>query len=60
MVKGDGTTKMGMNGNMKDYDCHFEGSIDPEKVSPTFTFSVPAVMGGLSIVFLTGDMPATE
>lgn len=59
-VKGSGTTKMGMNGNIKEYDCTLEGSIDPAKADPTFTFSVPTVMGGLSIVFHTGDMPAQE
>lgn len=60
VVKGNGSTKMGMNGNVKDYDCSVEGIIDPEKESPTFTFSVPTVMGGLSIVFYPGDMPAQE
>lgn len=59
-VKGSGTTKMGMNDNIKEYDCTLEGSIDPAKADPTFTFSVPTVMGGLSIVFHSGDMPAQE
>lgn len=59
-ISGSGTTQMGMNGNVKDYDCSLEGAIDPEKENPTFTFSVPTVMGGLTIVFHTGDMPATE
>ncbi|MCM1290541.1 MAG: calycin-like domain-containing protein [Prevotella sp.] len=57
VVTGKGTTKMGMNGNIKEYDCSIEGSIDSEKETPTFTFSVPSVMGGLSIVFHSGDMP---
>ncbi len=60
LVSGNGTTKMGMEGNIKEYDCSFEGSIDPEKENPSFTFSIPAVMGGLSIVFNTGDRPAAE
>lgn len=59
-IKGDGTTKMGMNGNVNEYVCSIEGTIDISKENPTFTFSVPAVMGGLSIVFHTGDMPAEE
>lgn len=59
-LKGNGTTKMGMGGNLKDYDCNIEGTVDAAKTAPTFTFSVPAVMGGLSIVFQTGDMPAEE
>lgn len=60
VIKGDGTTKMGMEGNLKDYACSLEGTIDPSKEDPTFTFSVPSVMGGLSIVFHSGDMPAAE
>ncbi|MFG6386389.1 MAG: calycin-like domain-containing protein [Muribaculaceae bacterium] len=59
-VSGKGTTEMGMNGNVKEYECSFEGTIDVAKENPTFTFSVPAVMGGLSIEFHTGKMPATE
>lgn len=59
-ISGNGTTKMGMNGNIKDYDCSIAGTIDIKKENPTFTFSVPTVMGGLSIVFHSGDMPATE
>ncbi len=59
-VSGNGTTKMGMSGNVKDYDCSVEGTIDVSKEDPTFTFSVPTVMGGLTIVFHTGNMPATE
>ncbi len=59
-IEGDGITKMGMSGNVKEYVCSFEGRIDAEKEDPEFTFSVPAVMGGLSIVFHTGDMPAAE
>lgn len=59
-IKGDGTTQMGMNGNVNDYACSIDGTIDISKENPTFTFTVPAVMGGLSIVFHTGDMPADE
>lgn len=59
-IEGDGITKMGMSGNIKEYACSVEGQIDAEKEDPVFTFSVPAVMGGLSIVFHTGDMPAAE
>jgi len=59
-VSGNGTTKMGMNGNVNDYDCSIAGTIDIKKENPIFTFSVPIVMGGLSIVFHSGDMPATE
>ena len=51
---------MGKNGNVKEYECSFEGTIDVAKENPAFTFSVPSVMGGLSIEFHTGKMPATE
>lgn len=58
-IAGTGTCKMGMEGNLKDYQCTIEGSIDVSKEAPEFTIKVPAVMGGLTIVFSTGDMPAT-
>lgn len=60
IVKGNGTTKMGMNGNVNEYACEIEGTVDVAKADPTFTFSVPTVMGGLSITFHNGELPATE
>lgn len=59
-LTGDGITKMGMNGNVKEYNCTVKGTIDTEKENPSFTFTVPSVMGGLEIVFHTGDMPEAE
>lgn len=59
-LSGNGKTQMGMNGNLKDYDCTFTGTVDPEKENPEFTFTVPTVMGGLSITFISGAMPAAE
>lgn len=59
-ISGEGTTQMGMNGNVNNYPCTLSGSIDTDKKDPTFTFSIPAVMGGTTIVFHTGEMPATE
>ena len=56
-LSGEGTTKMGMNGNLKDYACKLSGSIDAAKDDPTFTFTMPTVMGGLTVTFHTGDMP---
>lgn len=56
-LTGTGVTKMGMGGNVRDYDCSFAGTVDADKDAPTFTFTVPAVMGGLTLVFNTGDMP---
>lgn len=59
-LTGEGTTKMGMGGNVKDYACTLSGGVDPEKNDPVFTFTVPTVMGGLTIEFHTGDMPSAE
>lgn len=55
-ISGDGNCKMGMDGNLKDYPCTLSGSIDVEKSAPSFIFNVPAVMGGLSITFSSGDV----
>ncbi|MBD5358768.1 MAG: hypothetical protein HDR88_17570 [Bacteroides sp.] len=57
-ISGDGICKMGMDGDLKDYPCTLSGSIDVEKSVPSFIFNVPAVMGGLSITFSSGDMPS--
>lgn len=59
-LSGEGTCQMGMNGNIKEYACAFAGTIDAAKEAPEFTFTVPSVMGGLTIEFKTGDMPAAE
>lgn len=57
-IKGNGTTKMGHAGSEKEYECSFEGKVQAGKVSPEFTFTVPAVMGGMTIKFYEGDAPA--
>lgn len=57
ILSASGTCEMGMNGNVKSYECALSGSVDAEKENPSFTFSVPAVMGGLSIVFHPGNAP---
>ena len=57
MLNGSGICTMGMNGSSKDYDCTFTATIDPEKENPEFVFTVPSVMGGLTITFYTGSMP---
>ena len=49
---------MGMGGNVSEYSCSFTGTVDAEKDSPKFVFTAP-IMGGLTIVFKTGDMPQT-
>lgn len=57
-ISGDGNCKMGMDGNLKDYPCSLSGSIDIEKSNPHFILKVPAVMGGLSVTFSSGDIPS--
>lgn len=56
-IAGEGATKMGMNGNIKEYGCTLAGTIDADKEDPTFTFTVPTVMGGLTVAFHSGTMP---
>lgn len=57
-ISGEGICKMGMDGNFKDYPCTLSGCIDVEKSNPSFSLNVPAVMGGLSITFSSGNMPS--
>ena len=59
-LSGEGTTQMGMNGNVSEYPCTLSGSIDESKENVSFTFTVPGVMGGLTITFTLGDMPAAN
>lgn len=58
-LSGSGTTVMGMGGNDRSYDCTFvatiKGADDAE-----MAFTVPSVMGGLTVTFKTGEAPATE
>lgn len=57
-ISGDGICRIGMDGNLKDYHCTLSGNIDVEKSNPSFILNVPAVMGGLSITFSSGDIPS--
>ncbi len=56
-LAGNGQTQMGMNGNVSSYDCTFTATVR-SKDDATMHFVVPAVMGGLTIDFVTGDAPA--
>ncbi|MDE5707644.1 MAG: hypothetical protein K2H69_05740 [Alistipes sp.] len=56
-LSGEGTVQMGMQGNISTYDCTFEGVI-ASRTEATMRFSVPAVMGGLTVEFRTGEAPA--
>lgn len=58
-VTGSGKCKMGMGGNVSEYDCTLEGTVDKANPEVTeFTFNIPAVMGGLKIKFVPGELPA--
>ena len=56
MLSGNGQTQMGMDGNVSSYDCSFTASIRSLE-DAEMQFSVPAVMGGLTLVFKTGKTP---
>lgn len=58
-LSGTGTASMSdHSGGTTDYDCEFEGTIDSELSDPSFTFTLPDVMGGTVIEFIYGDAPA--
>lgn len=56
---GSGKTIMGMEeSTKKEYVCTITGTINSSKV-PSFVFTVPAVMNGLTITFAPGDAPTS-
>ncbi len=59
-VSGSGSTEMGMGGNISEYEASLEAWISEGRDSFEFTFSIPAVMGGLTIRFLSGEAPETD
>ena len=59
-LSGKGVTMMGMDGNVSEYPCTVTGSIDANKENVSFTFTVPGVMGGLTITFTQGEAPAAN
>lgn len=60
IISGDGTIKMGMEGNLKDYACTLTGTVDGDKENATFSFVASSVMGGTTIKFNLGQAPAAE
>ncbi|WP_295879609.1 calycin-like domain-containing protein [uncultured Alistipes sp.] len=56
-LSGSGQTQMGMNGNTSTYDCTFTAEIRSQD-DVRMEFSIPAVMGGMTLTFQTGDAPA--
>ncbi len=59
-LEGSGTCSMGMSAeNVREYNMQFSGTVSADGTS-TFTFSVPAVMGGLTINFTEGETSEAE
>lgn len=58
VVKGTGTTVMGMNGETSTYECSLEATINSDKTIQSFVFTAPVVMGGLTVELIEGDAPA--
>ena len=56
-LSGSGQTQMGMGGSTSSYDCTFTAEIISQ-TDARMEFSVPAVMGGMTLTFQTGDAPA--
>lgn len=56
-LSGSGQTQMGMNGNTSTYDCTFTAEIRSQD-DARMEFKIPAVMGGMTILFRTGEAPA--
>lgn len=58
VIDGEGTTSMSMSGKEPtEYYCSLKANIDAAKEAPSFVFTIPAVMGGLTVTFAKGDVP---
>ena len=49
---------MGMGGSTSSYDASVSATIAADKTSAGFIFTVPSVMGGLTIEFTQGEVPS--
>jgi hypothetical protein len=59
-IVGEGVTSMAHAGQeAKEYACSFSGTVAADG-TPEFVFSVPSVMGGLTITLYPGSAPSTE
>lgn len=56
-LAGSGVYPMGHGGATNDYDCALTGSISADKKTCSVIFSLPEVMGGLTITFQNGEAP---
>ena len=56
-LSGSGQTQMGMGGSTSAYDCTFTAEIKSQ-TDARMEFKIPAVMGGMTLTFQTGEAPA--
>ena len=56
-LSGSGQTQMGMGGSTSSYECTFTAKIKSQ-TDARMEFTIPDVMGGMTITFQTGDAPA--
>ena len=56
-LSGSGQTQMGMGESTSTYKCTFTAEIKSQ-TDARMEFSIPAVMGGMTLTFQTGDAPA--
>ena len=60
-IEGNGSCVMGMSEeSKKEYPCTLKANIDSAKNSPKFVFSVPSVMGGLTITWSPASASASN
>lgn len=59
-LSGEGSTMMGMSGNVSEYECTLKGTLNEAKNEGAFAFNVPAVMGGMNIIFILGEVPVSK
>ena len=53
-ISGSGTVAMSMSGDSaSEYDFTVEGSVDSDTEACTLTFTIPSVMGGVTVTFTT-------
>lgn len=57
-ITGAGKTVMGHAGSSSEHDCSVKVVLNNDKTIGSFVFSVPSVMGGLSIELFEGKAPA--
>lgn len=57
-ITGEGVTLMGMGEEKSEYAATIEAAIGANKASAEFAFTAPDVMGGTTIRFVQGTMPA--